>query len=96
MLAEFDLGKLGHGMPIVRQFDKLPGLFLGENLLNRIKQDYTFKIKEPKTIEPLREYNEATEKYASKVSLGPNGELLNYVAGQPFPNFQRSKHQTGE
>ena len=50
---------------------------VGENLLNRIKQGYTFKIKEPTRIEPLREYNEATEKYSSKVRLGPSGELLN-------------------
>jgi hypothetical protein len=68
---------------------------VGENLLNRITQGYTFKIKEPTRIEPLREYDEATEKYSSKVRLGPNGELLNYVAGRPFPNFERNDPQVG-
>ncbi|HXL08796.1 MAG TPA: DUF1329 domain-containing protein, partial [Candidatus Bathyarchaeia archaeon] len=90
--AEIDLkpGAIGPN-----NWQKVQGM-VGENLLNRIKQGYTFKIKEPKTIEPLREYNEATEKYASKVSLGPNGELLNYVAGQPFPNFDRNDSQVGQ
>ena len=69
---------------------------VGENLLNRIKQGYTFKIKEPTRIEPLREYDEATEKYSSKVRLGPNGELLNYAAGRPFPNFERNDPQAGQ
>jgi uncharacterized protein DUF1329 len=69
---------------------------VGENLLNRIKQGYTFKIKEPTRIEPLREYHEATEKYSGKVRLGPNGELLNYAAGRPFPNFERNDPQAGQ
>jgi len=30
-------------------------------------------------------YQSATEKYASQVSLGPTGEIQNYVAGLPFP-----------
>jgi Protein of unknown function (DUF1329) len=78
-----------------RNWQKVQGM-VGENLLNRIKQGYTFKIKQPTTIEPLREYDEATEKYSSKVKLGPNGELLNYVAGRPFPNFDRNDSQAGQ
>lgn len=69
---------------------------VGENLLNRIKQGYTFQIKEPKIFKPLKEYVEATEKYSSKVSLGPNGELINYVAGQPFPKIDPSDPQVGQ
>ena len=57
---------------------------VGENFLNRIKQGYTFKIKEPKNFKPPKEYLEATEKYSGRVRLGSNGELLNYVARAPF------------
>jgi hypothetical protein len=69
---------------------------VGENLLNRIKSGYTLQIKPTKTYRPLKEYVEATEKYSGKVSLGPNGELLNYVAGQPFPKFDSSDPQIGQ
>lgn len=37
-----------------------------------------------------REYEEATEKYASQVQLGPKGELLNWVAGRPFPVIDKN------
>lgn len=60
---------------------------VGENFLNRIKKGYTFKIKRSKTIQPLKEYVEVTQKYSDRVRLGPKGELLNYVAGLPFPNL---------
>ncbi len=39
---------------------------VGENLLNRIKQGYTIKIKEPRPRRDPKEYNEATEKYAAQ------------------------------
>jgi Protein of unknown function (DUF1329) len=68
---------------------------VGENVLNRIKGGYSFQIKEPKIYKPLKEYVEATEKYSKNVKLGPNGELLNYVAGLPFPNFDRNDPQAG-
>jgi Protein of unknown function (DUF1329) len=68
---------------------------VGENLLNRIKQGYTFKIKEPKNVKPPKEYLEATEKYSGRVRLGGNGELLNYVAGLPFPHLDRYDSQAG-
>jgi uncharacterized protein YxjI len=69
---------------------------VGENLLNRIKGGYTIQIKPSKTYHPLKEYVEATEKYSGKVGLGPNGELLNYVAGQPFPKFDPGDPQIGQ
>jgi hypothetical protein len=76
-------------------WQKIQGM-VGENLLQRIKQGYTFKIKEPKIVEPLKEYVAATEKYSSAVKLGANGELLNYVAGRPFPNFDPNDPQAGQ
>lgn len=69
---------------------------VGENLLNRIKQGYTFQIKETTIYKPPKEYVEATEKYSGQVRLGPNGELLNYVAGQPFPKIDPSDPQVGQ
>ncbi len=69
---------------------------VGENLLNRIKAGYTFQIKEPKIYKPIKEYVEATEKYSGKVRLGSNGELLNYVAGQPFPKVDPNDPQIGQ
>lgn len=69
---------------------------VGENLLNRIKGGYSVQIKEPKVYKPIKEYVEATEKYSKNVKLGSNGELLNYVAGLPFPNLDRSDSQAGQ
>lgn len=69
---------------------------VGENFLNRIKGGYTIQIKAPKIYRPLKEYTDATEKYSGRVSLGPNGELLNYVAGQPFPKLDINDPQIGQ
>jgi hypothetical protein len=75
-------------------WEKVTGM-VGENLLNRIKQGYTFKIKESTSYKPPKEYLDATEKYATTVRLGRNGELLNYIAGLPFPNFDPTDPQSG-
>ena len=69
---------------------------VGENFLNRVKAGHTIQIKEPKINRPLKEYVEATEKYSGQVRLGPNGELLNYVAGQPFPKIDPKDPQIGQ
>src|SRR6266436_5230979 len=78
-LSGFDYGLRGAEIDLKpgdtigpNNWQKVQGM-VGENLLNRIKQGYTFKIKEPKTI-----------------------ELLNYVAGRPFPNFDRNDSQVGQ
>jgi Protein of unknown function (DUF1329) len=75
-------------------WQKVQGM-VGENLLNRIKQGYTFNIKHGRSIGFPREYNAATARYFSAVKLGPNGELLNYVAGLPFPDVRFSDPQVG-
>lgn len=69
---------------------------VGENFLNRVKAGHTIEIKQPKIYKPLKEYAAATEKYSGKVSLGSNGELLNYVAGQPFPKMDLKDPQIGQ
>jgi len=69
---------------------------VGENLLSRIKQGYTFKIKAPTRYQPPREYVEATKKHAPAVRLGPDGELLNHVAGLPFPQIDPRDPQAGQ
>ena len=68
---------------------------VGENLLNRIKSGYTFKIKESRPRRDPKEYVAATEKYTGKVTLGNRGELVNYIAGRPFPNLSASDPQAG-
>src|SRR4029453_1801961 len=78
-----------------QNWQKIQGM-VGENLLSRIKAGYTIQIKTPKVYRPLKEYVEATEKYSGKVSLGTDGELLNYVAGQPFPKIDPSDPQLGQ
>jgi hypothetical protein len=75
-------------------WQKVQGM-VGENLLNRIKGGYTFKLKESTIIHPLDEYVAATEKHSGKVRLGANGELLNYVAGAPFPKLDPSDPHAG-
>jgi hypothetical protein len=68
---------------------------VGGNLLNRIKQGYTIKLKAPKKDGLPKEYFEATEKYSGPVKLGRNGDLVNYVAGLPFPNFSPHEPEAG-
>src|SRR5262245_37983386 len=75
-------------------WQKVQGM-AGENLLNRIRQGYTLKIKEPRAYRLPQEYLDATEKYSGQVKLGSNGELLNYVAGLPFPKFDSKDSQAG-
>ncbi|MFQ5849797.1 MAG: DUF1329 domain-containing protein [Candidatus Binatia bacterium] len=76
-------------------WERVKGM-VGENLLSRIKQGYTFKIKEPTMYQPPKEYVEATKKYAGRVRLGPEGELLNHVAGLPFPKIDPRDPQAGQ
>ena len=68
---------------------------VGQNLLNRIKGGYTFKIKPSRPRREPKEYIAATEKYAGRVGLGNRGELVNYVAGRPFPNISPSDPKAG-
>src|SRR5690349_1968460 len=60
---------------------------VGQNLLNRIKQGYTFQIKQGRPVSTPIEFTSATEQYSGHVRLAPSGELLNYVAGLPFPEI---------
>jgi len=68
---------------------------VGENLLHRIKQGYTFKIKQGRSIGPPKEYVLATKRYSDQVRLSAHGELLNYVAGQPFADVNANDASAG-
>ena len=68
---------------------------VGENLLQRIKQGYTFKIKQGRAVGTPKEFSAATRRYSDQVKLGSNGELVNYVAGVPFPEVGISDPQAG-
>ena len=69
---------------------------VGENFLSRVKAGHAIQIKERTVFRHLKEYIEATERYSGKVSLGSNGELVNYVAGQPFPRIDPGDPQVGQ
>ena len=76
-------------------WERIKGM-AGENFISRVKQGYTFQIKRPTRYQPPREYVEATIKYAGRVRLGPGGELLNHVAGSPFPKIDPRDPQAGQ
>ena len=75
-------------------WEKARGM-VGENLLTRIKQGYTLRIKPGRSIGVPKEFNVATTRYSGQVKLESNGELLNYVAGLPFPNVHLDDPQIG-
>ena len=53
-----------------------------------IRHGFPLTIVETKRVEWPTAYKEATEKYSGQVKLRPDGlQLLNYVAGQPFPKL---------
>jgi hypothetical protein len=68
---------------------------VGENFLRRMKGGYSFQVKEPRPRTAPREYLLATERYSDRVKLGPDGELVDYVAGLPFPRFDRNDPRAG-
>lgn len=68
---------------------------VGENLLQRIKHGYTFTIKQGRSVGPPKEYILATRHYSDQVRLSTNGELLNYVAGQPFARVDLNEPLVG-
>jgi hypothetical protein len=76
-------------------WERVKGM-VGDNLLDRIRQGYSFKIKESTRYDVPRQYMEATKKYSGKVRLGADGELLNYVAGRPFPQIEPRDPQAGQ
>jgi hypothetical protein len=75
-------------------WQKVEGM-VGDNLLNRIKAGYTFQIKQPRPRNFPKEYLVATEKYSRQVKLGSDGQLLNYVAGIPFPKIDPADPHAG-
>ena len=50
-----------------------------------VKQGMTMKITPSTHLDWPPPYKAATEQYSAQVSLTPDGELKNYVAGLPFP-----------
>lgn len=68
---------------------------VGQNLLRRIQEGYSFEIKEAYSFDEPREYVEATRRYSRRVKLGADGRLLNYVAGRPFPAISYNDPEAG-
>mgnify|MGYP001580568071 CR=1 FL=1 len=49
-------------------------------------QDMKLTIGETRDYSPHPLYLEATKKYGAQTKIGPKGELVDYVAGYPFPS----------
>ncbi len=65
-------------------------------ILERVKNGtFKFRVKEKSSMIVPPEFNEATRKYAGTVKLGPDGELINYKAGIPFPKIDPDDPQAG-
>jgi hypothetical protein len=52
-----------------------------------VRRGMRIEVVAPRPVRWRRAYVEATEKHASQVRLGDAGDLLNYVAGLPFPSL---------
>ena len=66
---------------------KLEGL-ISPGLEWCIRHGWPINVVAPRRIEWPKAYKEATEKYASQVTLSPDGmRVQNYVAGLPFPRI---------
>ncbi|MFT4583428.1 MAG: hypothetical protein ACI915_003939 [Gammaproteobacteria bacterium] len=65
---------------------------LDPDLAALISQEWlTVTVGQPLSFRPHEAYVSATEQFGSQTSLGSNpGELLNYVAGRPFPGVPSS------
>jgi hypothetical protein len=48
-----------------------------------------------KKIEEPAHYSEATEKYSAQVTLGEDGDVVNWVAGRPFPTVDPNDPKVG-
>lgn len=75
-------------------WERIKGM-AGENFLARVRQGYTFQIKEARLRRPPREYLEATDRYSGQASIGSRGMLTNYSAGMPFPRLDSNDSQAG-
>ena len=66
---------------------------LDSDLAALISQEWlTVTVGQPLSFRPHEAYVSATEQFGSQTSLGSNpGELLNYVAGRPFPGVPSSE-----
>jgi hypothetical protein len=75
-------------------WERVKGM-VGENLLSRIKDGYSFRIRESQPRKFPKEYLDATEKHSARVGLGAAGALVDYVAGIPFPKLDLAEPQAG-
>jgi hypothetical protein len=69
--------------------EKIEGL-VSEGVKWAVVNGMDLDIVEYEEIPMPKAYLEATEKYASQVSLGPKSELVNWVAGKPFLEIDQS------
>ena len=67
--------------------DELGDLVL-PGVVDAVRRGMRIEVIEPRRITWRRAYRIATEKNEGQARIGPLGELLDYVAGLPFPNLK--------
>jgi hypothetical protein len=60
-----------------------------------VRRGMQIEVAERRDVRWRRAFAEATQKYASQVRLGPDGALLNYAAGLPFPGVTCDDPEAG-
>jgi len=74
------------------QADEVAPLVL-PGVADAVRRGMRIEVVEPKRVPWRRAYRLATEKNAGQARLGPSGELIDYVAGLPFPNLDTADPQ---
>lgn len=76
--------------------EKLRGLIPEEVFPHTVQgfEDLSMEIVETATYAPHPKYVEATVKYACQASIDEQGQLVHYVAGQPFPYSRWAQEAT--
>ncbi len=70
--------------------------YLPPEILERIKAgEFAFTVQETTNLPVSEAYIEATKQHAEQVKIGADGELVDYVAGLPFPLLDPADPQAG-
>jgi hypothetical protein len=93
VLSSAHAGELQVGTMITPDNTALVAEFVSPGNYILVKQGMRMKIAPSQHLEWPPPYQAATEKYSPQVQLGEKGDLLNYVAGLPFPAIKADDPQ---
>jgi hypothetical protein len=77
------------------EVDRLGDLVL-PGVADAVRRGMRIEVVERKQVRWRKAYREATEKHQGQARLGPNGELLGYVAGLPFLHLEPDDPQIAD